>query len=256
MSTSMIIREFPVSGDADAAPVDRVPAGLPVSSARMGGPILIEYKVKFVDADGTEVVGGTIEAPSTGSATLQWHGIAFTSAEYNAARSTWPWPSKPSPAGPKVSTLAIDGSSSHTAGVARPLKVRGPVWPWPEFTAITPPTVLGKVVVVTFPLVTPDGTYSIQRDEEDPVEYAAVGTDWRTIIANLLAGFGDDEVVTVEANYDDRELTFTSAAGVDFDLTLVSPGDIVTQADDPVPEGMGVAVAVQVVGRVLGPLIE
>lgn len=251
MTVSSTFRELSLE---PGSPLDnKIPSGLHVTAARKGGPITLRYRVEFLDADDQVVVGGTEESPDAGSMTLQWWAVVFADAELKTASAAYPWPLLPQP---PVKTTELGETVGVTAGVNTDIAVRGPYWVWPQVVAVTAPEVFGQVTRVSIPEVTPDGTYSIQRDDEDPVEVDAVGMSWNQILGELADGFDGDTVVTVAANYDDQTLMFSSAAGETFELTLVSPGDILTQETLPLGGSTGSAVKARLIAQVVGPLVE
>jgi hypothetical protein len=249
--SSNILREFEIA--VDDFPQNQVPADLKVTAPRGGGPIRLQVRLEFIDADGAAVTGGTVDAPSNGSATVDWYGIKFMDPDLNIAAKAYPFPLIEQP---PVKTSISTANLGMNGGVDMVINQRSDAWPWPVITAIAPPTQYGKVIVVTLPELTPDGMYSIARDEEDPVEVDAVSQGFDAIMAELAAGFDADEVVTVAQNLDERTLTFTCEVGETFELALVSPGDAMTQEDIELPDATGIAVAARMYAHVLGPIID
>lgn len=250
MTASSIFRELSLT--PGAALDDKLPAGLNVTEARRGGPIDLRYRVEFLDADDQVIVGGTVESPDPGSMTLQWWAIIFHDAELKTASAAWPWPMLSQQS---VRTVHFGGTVGITGGQNQTLHLRGPFWLWPQVVAATPPAVYGKVIDVSIPFVTPDGTYSIQRDDEDPVVVVASSSDYQQIAGDLAEGFDGDPVVTAVYSAG-QTIRFSCAAGDDFELTLVSPGSILTQADVAVPAAAGEPVKARMIAQVTGPIIE
>ena len=250
MTASSTFRELSLSPGADLD--NKVPAGLNVTGPRKGGPINLRYRIEFLDDDDNIVLGGTEASPDPGSMALQWWAIVFQDPELKTAAASYPWPLLPQPA---VKTVELGGTIGATGGQVNDIAVRGPFWVWPQVAAVTAPVVYGKAIQVTIPAVTPDGTYSIQRDDEDPVEYEATGATWDEIGAALSAGFAGDTVVTADWN-NGFTILFTCEAGGDFELTLVSPGSILTQATLALAGSGNAATKARMIAHVTGPLVE
>ena len=90
-------------------------------------------------------------------------------------------------------------------------------------------TPVAKVITITVGGNT-DGDYSIQVNADTPQVYAASGKTQTQIRDALLALFVGNATVT-GASVGANQLTLTAnAAGLDFDVTLASPGDVMTQA--------------------------
>ena len=90
-------------------------------------------------------------------------------------------------------------------------------------------TPVAKVITITVGGNT-DGDYSTQVNADTPQVYAASGKTQTQIRDALLALFVGNATVT-GASVGANQLTLTAnAAGLDFDVTLASPGDVMTQA--------------------------
>lgn len=92
-----------------------------------------------------------------------------------------------------------------------------------------------RVTVVGFT----DGNYSIQVNADTPLVYAAVGKTAAQIRTELLALFaGNLTVSAVSQGAASIDIT-ALAAGLDFDLTLASPGDTMIKATQTPNTGIG-----------------
>lgn len=161
--------------------------------------------VVFYDTNDAPMIGG--------SATVAWYGVAFE----NGAILT--------PAiGAAVVTDALD-THKIEAGEG--------IWPWCRVTAMKPPVVTAKSIRVS---VGGDGAgdYSIQVDAETAVSYTWTLGDTATDIRDgLVAAFAAHPTATAEADAVPEDLVVTLIApGEEFVLTLVSPDDVMTQAEE------------------------
>lgn len=228
MSTSTLLRSLSLTPDG-TLPANKVPPELGVTAPRRGGPIVFEWRIEFVDDDGAVIVGGTEGEPDPGSATVQWHAISFRSSELSAALASGPYAYR---AQPEVTTQPLTTAATVDGSEVKETTISGTGWPWPRVTAITAPEVLPKSIRLTVGGSTA-GTYSIQVDEETALEFeTGLGDDEEAIRDGLVALFADHELVEATADPEalDELLITALEVGVDFDLTLVSPGSILTQA--------------------------
>lgn len=183
------------------------PSGFKPTGPRPGSAVASDYFVVFHDTDGAAMIGG--------SATIAWYGVSFD--------------------GPTLMTASIGAAVVTADHVTRKIEVGEGVYFWPRVTAMTPPAVAAKSIRVNVG-ASADGDYSIQVDATTAVEFTASGDDPESIRDALVAGFAAHPTASAEADdaVDDLIVTLDTA-GVDFELTLVSPGDALTQEEvDPV----------------------
>lgn len=228
MSTRTLLRSLSLTPDG-TLPANKVPPELGVTAPRRGGPIVFEWRIEFVDDDGLVIVGGTEGEPDPGSATVQWHAISFRSSEMQGALASGPFAFREQP---EVTTQPLTAAATVDGSEVKETTISGTGWPWPRVTAITAPVVLPKSIRLTVGGAT-GGTYSIQVDEETALEFqTGLGDDEEAIRDGLVALFADHDLVEATADPEalDELLITALEVGVDFELTLVSPGSILTQA--------------------------
>lgn len=179
------------------------PTGFAPTGPRPGKAAASDYFVVFHDTNGAAMIGG--------SATLAWYGVSFDGA---------------------VLMTASIGAAVVTADhIMRKIEVGEGVYPWPRVTAMTPPAVASKSIRVNVG-ASADGLYSIQVDATTAVTFAASGDDEEAIRDGLLAAFAAHPTASAEADAEVDDLLVTyDTAGQDFELTLVSPGDALTQEE-------------------------
>jgi hypothetical protein len=216
-----LIREMGLEPDGELNP-NRKPAGLAVTGPREGGPMRLEFRGVFIDADGAVLAGGHY--------TVQWYWIAYPDAEVETARRRGPFAYR-AQSGVATGTLDVEqelpAADDFAPGVS--IVLTTPAWPWPQVTAFDPPDAVAQQVLVTVGS-SADGTWSIQVDEDEPLEFEASGDTAEDIRDGLLALFAAHPTLTASAGAEVDELLLEAqVAGVPFTLTLDAPGDALTQ---------------------------
>lgn len=197
-------RSIPVDSPEAALPGTTRPAGFGPADPRPGSAAAIEWFAVYIDANGDAMIGG--------SATVAWYGVTFDGSILTPA------------IGAAVVTNTLD---THK------IEIGQGVWPWCRVTAMTPPAVAAKSIRVSVG-GDGDGEYSIQVDATTAVAYTKLLGDTATDIRDgLLAAFAAHPTASAATDAVPEDLVVTAlAAGVDFELTLVSPGDVLTQAEE------------------------
>jgi hypothetical protein len=225
MPSSTIIRTLGLTADG-TLPANKIPPELVVSGPRKGGPVVLEWRVEFIDALGAPSIGGTTGSPSLGSATVQWHSVKFRDPDLAAAIKAGPFAGRELP---DVRTQVL-GSAVVAAGSAvKELTVPAETWPWPRVTSITAPTVLAKTIRV---LITggSNGTYKITINEGTEHSYVASSKTAAEIRTALLALIDDAEVDATADPDNTAAILITGAeVGVDFTVTTASTGSAMTK---------------------------
>lgn len=216
---SNILREFNLTGEDTTPPLTAVPADLNVYAAREGGAMVCIARVGWVDEGGVEIDGGY--------ATVQWYAVKFMDPKINTAAKAWPFPLAEQP---PVRLSPLGGTTSVDAdGVEIVMPDR--VWLWPVIHAVSLPT--AKIVRITIG-GNSNGQYSIQRDSGGSNRVTAVGQTIEQIRNALVAAWTGDDLVDAAADPDAvGEIVMTGPVGLDYYLTLQSPGDTMAQAADP-----------------------
>jgi hypothetical protein len=223
---SSILRTLSLTPDG-TLPADKVPPSLAVVAPRRGGPIVLEWRVEFIDATGAACVGGTTGDPDVGSATVQWHSIKFRDPELAAAVASGPLAAR---ALPDVKTQVLGAAVVAAGSALKELSVPADTWPWPRVTAVTAPDVLPKTIRA---LITggEDGIYSVTINDGDEHAHEASGETAAEIRTALLALI-DDAGVDVAADPDNTAaiLITGTEVGVDFTVDVASTGSEITTA--------------------------
>lgn len=225
MSNRTLLRSLALTPDG-ALPANKIPPALAVKAPRKGGPIVIEWRVEFVDETGAPSIGGTDGDPDVGSATVQWHSVKFRDPELAAAVEAGPFVARELP---EVQTQVL-GSAVVAAGSSlKELSVPAETWPWPRITAITTPDVLPKTIRILITGGT-DGTYKVTINAGTEHAYVASSKTAAEIRTALLALIDDAEVEAIADPDNTAAILITGAeVGVDFTVTVASTGSSITK---------------------------
>lgn len=197
-----VLRRLAASVSESALPGTTRPADFGPVAARAGGPLTLDWHAVFIDAAGRPMAGGSV--------TVQWYAIEIAA---------------------DGSVLTPTAGAAVSVGVLQ-IKRKGfgtGLYPWCTVVA-SPPSVNPKMIVVTIG-GDDDGDYSIHVvGDDEPLVYPASGDSEDDIRDGLIALFAGHPTLTAHI-YGDGALYLTAAGGVDFEINLDSPGDVMTEEE-------------------------